>query len=498
MLTGTIVDHLKNLSLFLDTEKSVCEKTTYGEHPEFQPHIGQNYESNSERTLVISEIFSTKIFIKDRKKDESYCEYVLKNTNNPSCVNIQQALLRHDDSLTAENIAFCFFIHKEKVKVGSYRSNFSPKDLDNAINTLVPLINLLKPKKIVFLGSQTKRTVERRSGSKVLNGKTFERFLFESSIKTEVISLRASNEKKEDNDKFFNEIVIEGARNILENSSIQTDFITFLDTLDAKLDTLDDITNINESDILYALDKSNLIDDIINLIEGKECEKKFEETITRYYDDIRMDRKNYKSYIDDCVSFISARIARIGVFLDGLRYGVHINGDQVLNQAIKDGFFTMYLDVVYKRLTKEKDRLQCLLVPIKAIQDSLVEHTDISFSKVQFVKDLVEELRPKNDDDPGRVMSLQMVAKRLNENHPPITTALGKNYDSKGKGVIVLLRNVYKTLTESFFKEDRNIAAEMLHCFTKRPVVKVFVRNEDNVTEEEYWKPFKNMDAKEA
>ena len=490
MLTGTIVDQLKNLSLFLHTEKSVCEKTTYGEHPEFQPHIGQNYESSSERTLVISEIFSTKVLPMDRRKDEPYCEYVLKNANNPSCVNILQTLQRRDENLTAENIAFCFFIHKEKVKVGSYRSEFSPRDLDNAINTLVPLINLLKPQKIVFLGSQTKRTIERRSGSKALKRRTFEEFLAASSIKTEIISLRASNEKKEDNGVFTEE-VIESARNILENSSIQTDLITFFDTLD-------DITNINESDILYALDKSNLIDDIVNLIEGKECEKKFEETITRYYDDIRMDRTNYKSYIDDCVSFISARIAYIGAFLDGFRHSFNINENQILNPAFEDRVKPMFFDVVYKRLTKEKDRLQCLLVPVKAIQDSLVEHTDISFSKVQFVKDLVKELRPKNDDDPGRVMSLQMVAKRLNENNPPITTALGKKYDGKGKGVIVLLRNVYKTLIESFFEEDRNIAAEMLHCFTKRPVVKVFVRNEDNVTEEEYWKPFKNMDAKEA
>lgn len=486
MPTNTINDQLKRLPLFIGSEK-----TTYGVYPEFQPHIGHNYESNSERTLVVSEIFSTKNSISDRKENEPYCEYVLKNANNLSCIKTQLALQEHDENLTAENIAFCFFVHNKNVKVGSYRSNFPPKDLDDAINTFVPLINFLKPQKIIFLGSQTKRTVERRSGSKTLNGKSFEQLLVEFSIKTEIISLRASIEEKMGEEKIIEETV--KFRNALINSNVPAEFGMFISKC---LKDLDVKTNVNEIDIENRLNETNLVDDFINLIGGRECEKKIEETINRYYDDVRMDRTSYKNYIDDCVSFISVQIAGLAGGLAALRYSVSINEKQLSEDERR--FVHMLSEIFYKRIDKEKKRLQCMLIPIKAIQDNCVEHTDVSISKVQFVKDLVDELRPKSNDDPGLVMSLQMVAKRLNESDPPITTALGKKYDSKGKGVIVLLRNVYKTLTESFFEEDQGIAAEMLHCFTKRPVAKIFVRNEDNVTEEEYWKPFKNMDAKES
>lgn len=512
MPTNTIVDQLKNLPLFFETKKNestetVCEKTTYGEHPEFQPYIGQNYESNSERTLVISEIFSTKISNSssnsDRKKDESYCEYVLKNTNNPSCVNIQQALQRYDENLTAENIAFCFFIHKETVKVGSYRSEFSPKDLDDAINTLVPLINLLKPKKIVFLGSQTKRTVERRSGSKTLKGKTFERFLVESSIKIEVISLRGSNEKKVDDGDYVEETDWL-AMDFLSNSWKLT--IKYLDPRNTDnrhafssnfSRELEKLTKFEECakriKKSYAIIEKNIDNDASNGIE-----ELFQGEISRYENN-QIDVENYVVEIQENVDFVTKQINAITKYINCYQKFINFCSDDN-QQTYKEQTIEDMTKSLIRILEAQKKSLQKWLVPIKAVRDNLIERTDISalsmLQKIEFVKDLVKELRPKNDDDPGQVMSLQMVAKRLNENNPPITTVLGQKYDGKGKGVIVLLRNVYKILIESSSEEDRNIAAEMLHCFTKRPIVKVFVRNEDNVTEEEYWKPFKNMETK--
>ena len=511
MPTNTIVDQLKNLPLFFETKKkeseeTVREETTYGERPEFQPHIGQNYESSSERTLVISEIFSTKKDNRDDwKKDESYCEYVLKNANNPSCVNIQLALQRYDENLTADNIAFCFFIHKETVKVGSYRSDFSPKDLDDAIDSLVPLINLLKPRKIVFLGSQTKRTVERRSGSKALKRKSVEQFLAESSIETEVISLRASNEKKVDDVDYVEEtdwlameflfntwkltIKYLDSRNTDNQHTVSSIFSSEL----KQLTKFEECTNrIEES---YAKIKKLIDNDASNskeeLFQGKNP----------HYENNLINVEHYVVEIQENVDFVTKQVNTIAKYINCYQKFINFRSDEnqltYKEQSIKD-----MTKSLIRILNDTKRTFQRWLVPIKATRDSLIERTDVSalsmLQKIEFVKNIVKELRPKSNDDPGQVMSLQMVAKRLNESNPPITTALGKKYDNKGKGVIVLLRNVYKTLVESSSEEDQNIAAEMLHCFTKRPVVKVFVRNEDNVTEEEYWKPFKNMETKES
>lgn len=474
MSSNTIDNQLKDLPLFVDSKKS-----TYEEYPQFRPHIGQNYESNSERTLVISEIFSTKKSIPG-KDGESYCEYVLNNADNPSCVNIQQALLRHDENLTADNIAFCFFVHIETIKLGSYRSNFPPEKLDDAIKTLVPLINLLKPRKIVFLGSQTKRTVERRSGSKALKRRTLEQFLADSSIEAEVISLRAPNEKKVDDGKFI-DAVYKDALKLLE------DFIK---------ESYNFLKESNGKSV--AIDIKSLETHMNDLFKLDECLYRHAEATTKYL----YGNPAYKSAIDDCASFISVQMNTLAKYLDCYPKYVDKFMDAEMLSEEQAYFILEGTDSLYKTLNETKMILQRLLVLVNAIKDNFIERKNVSaFSmseKINFVKDCVKELRPKNDGDPGRVMSLQMVAKRLNENDPPITTALGKKYDSKGKGVIVLLRNVYNTLIESSSEEDRDIAAEMLHCFTKRPVVKVFVRNEDNVTEEEYWKPFKNMDAKES
>lgn len=551
-LMGAISELIAKGNLFIETEENACEKTTYEERPEFQPHVGQNYFGNSERTLVISEIFSTKNPPK-LKKDESYCEYVLKNTNDPSCVNIQQALQRHDENLTAENIAFCFFIHKEKVKVGSYRSDFSPRDLDNAINTLVPLINLLKPQKIVFLGSQTKRTVERRSGSKVLKRKSLEQFLAESSIETEVISLRgrAHNEatielnkpkrfhftfdrskpkkRTAEEQKEIDEVIaflsdgrlekmlkaLEDCRQMyvrrmiesrifvekkLEKDEYIEDFkwvarlyTSFLDFFlrakHEKKETPDGVTKIlRYEDLLQILRDRDELDHF----EIEECNEMCLEALQHYYNDLQNGNTTYENDIRNAFSYVSKKLNVAIIGLNCYQEVVEILDDECV----------IVTELVCRFLNDKMMALQRLLIPIKAVMESFDNDVDNSGSymsqKIEFVKDLVKELRPKNDNDPGQVMSLQMVAKRLNENNPPITTTLGKKYDSKGKGVIVLLRKVYKILIESSSEEEQNIAAEMLHCFTKRPVVKVFVRNEDNVTEEEYWKPFKNMDAKES
>lgn len=554
MPASTIDDQLKSLPLFLDTEKNTCEKTTYERFPEFQPYIGQNYEGNPNQTLVISEIFSTKFYVTDRKKDESYCEYVLKNPNNPSCVTIQQTLQRYDENLTAENIAFCFFIHKEKVKVGSYRSDFSPKDLDNAINTLVPLINLLKPQKIVFLGSQTKRTVERRSGSKALNGKTFEQFLAESSIKTEVISLRgrAHNETtiaKQFNFKLINwskqkkwtdeekkkaaklrefiekggfEKALEAFENMrqilikrwvdsrifvekkLEKDEYIGDFWKVAKLFTRLTDFISMARHNNKEEspdgAIKVYRYENFLQDLRDrdeydyTFEIEECNEKCLSALQHYYSDLLIGEKTYENDIKDSFDFISKKLNVAIIALDCFQE------DSELSDDLKDGDWAMKCEYMCKFLDGKMKALQRLLIPIKAIKESFDDSTDNSGSymsrKIEFIKDLVKELRPQNDDDPGKVMSLQMVAKRLNESDPPITTALGKEYDSKGKGVIVLLRNVYKTLVESSSEEDRNIAAEMLHSFTKRPVDKLLERTEDNVTEEEYWKPFKNMETK--
>ena len=557
-ILGTIFEQIaKGLPLFIETEETTCEKTTYGDRPEFQPHIGQNYESNSERTLVISEIFSTKISPKDRKKDESYCEYVLKNVNNPSCVNIQQALQRHDENLTAENIAFCFFIHKEKVKVGSYRSDFSPRDLDNAINTLIPLINLLKPRKIVFLGSQTKRTVERRSGSKALNGKTFEQFLADFSIETEVILLRgrAHNEatiklnkpkrfhfasdwsklKKETDEEKTKTIdlraFVEKGKKLLEASeNVRQVFIErwvdsriFIEKKLEKDEYIGDFWKVAKlftrlTDFIITArhnNKEESLDGVIKVFryedflqelgdrdgydyafEIEDCNEKCLSALRHYYSDLLIGDKTYENDIRDAFDFVSKKLNVAIIALDCFQE------DSELSDDMHDVDWAMKCEYMCRFLDGKAKALQRLLIPIKAIIESFDDNTNNSSSymsrKIEFVKDLVKELRPKDDDDPGHVMSLQMVTKRLNESNPPITTALGKKYDSKGKGVIVLLRNVYKTLVESSSEENQNIASEMLHCFTKRPVDKLLERTEENVAEGEYWKPFKNMDAKES
>ncbi len=555
MPINTMVDLMvKCLPLFLETKK---DKVSYEKYPEFQPYIGRNYENNSERTLVISEIFSTKNPPK-LKKDESYCEYVLKNTNDPSCVNIQQALQRHDENLTAENIAFCFFIHKEKVKVGSYRSDFSPKDLDNAINTLVPLINLLKPKKIVFLGSQTKRTVERRSGSKALNGKTFEQFLAGLLIKTEIILLRSRGynqaaielNKSEQFHFKIDRSIIETKNNFREKNLFSLeDILSRLDKsnkavrkleknqvecmlnstifAEKKLETdecIMDFTHIAKRccSILFFIvqercraeeDNPGVVikhisyEDVLQILKDgldydclglEDCKKRCLAALQHYYRDLLNGETTYEKDVRNAFVYISKKMNVVAVGL----YFYQTSAEIILDRVEFKESTILSFEYMCRFLNSQMETLQQLLIPIKAIIENFDDNTNNSGSymlrKIEFVKDLVKELRPKDDDEPGYVMSLQMVAKRLNESNPPITTALGKKYDGKGKGVIVLLRNVYKTLVESSSEEDQNIAAEMLHCFTKRPVDKLLERTEDNVTEEEYWKPFKNMDAKES
>jgi hypothetical protein len=228
--------------------------------------------------------------------------------------------------------------------------------------------------------------------------------------------------------------------------------------------------------------------------EIEECNEKCLSALQHYYSDLLIGEKTYENDIKDSFDFISKKLNVAIIALDCFQE------DSELSDNLKDGDWAMKCEYMCKFLDGKMKALQRLLIPIKAIKESFDDSTDNSGSymsrKIEFIKDLVKELRPQNDDDPGKVMSLQMVAKRLNESDPPITTALGKEYDSKGKGVIVLLRNVYKTLVESSSEEDRNIAAEMLHSFTKRPVDKLLERTEDNVTEEEYWKPFKNMETK--
>ena len=232
--------------------------------------------------------------------------------------------------------------------------------------------------------------------------------------------------------------------------------------------------------------------DEYDFFEIEYCNEKCLKALQHYYNDLQSGKSTYENDIRDAFNFVSKKLNVAIIGLNCYQEDIELLDDE----------FVIVSEYVCRFLNDKMIALQRLLIPIKAIVESFDNSTDNSGSymsrKIEFIKDLVKELRPQNDDDPGNVMSLQMVAKRLNESDPPITTALGKEYDSKGKGVVVLLRNVYKTLVESSSEEDRNIAAEMLHCFTKRPVDKLLERTEDNVTEEEYWKPFKNMETKGA
>lgn len=526
---------IANCRLDIDSVKS-----TYSEFPEFAPHVGRAYHNNYERILVIGEIFSTKNPISDRDVNESYCSYALKNKKNPTCVKIQETLLNYDEKLSEENIAFCFFIHKKEIKVGSYRSNFSPKDLDDAMNTLMPLIDLLKPQKIIFLGSQTKRTVERRADLKVFNGKTFKQYLEGAAIKIDVISLRnltfrqlqeryhQSKEKEElksglsgldvsatrqtitafldsrnsliqillkdfkrsvglfGKDEYINKI-IEGV------VALEVDFVRDVRSYNIYIQNFDEIKELSENEILM---KRLAERERYDLFDIEECCGKYSETLQNYYNATLNECVECENLVDESIDFISRRLNAVSLCLN--YFQEFANGYIDYESRSKNmPYLILSAELMCKYLNSKKKILHRLLIPIKAIRDNFIDSSEklnsLMSRKIEFVKTLVRELRPKNDSDPGKVMSLQMVARKLNECDPPITTALGKAYDDSGRGVVVLLRNVYNILKSSSFQDERDIAADMLHSFAKRPVARVFVRNEENVSESEYWKPFKSV-----
>jgi hypothetical protein len=123
----------------------------------------------------------------------------------------------------------------------------------------------------------------------------------------------------------------------------------------------------------------------------------------------------------------------------------------------------------------------------QSTQESLSQDPNSMNLKIEFVKNLVREMGPDAEHPQGRVMSVQMVGQRLNENDPPLLTATGKPYDIKSRGVGILLGTIYHALAESDSLEDRNIAEQMKKSFTTRNAIKIFER--DQVLEDEYWSP---------
>lgn len=381
----------------------------YTERPEFIPYIGKKYLESKPKTLVIAEIFNIKGDMRSVEGKESYCSYVFRDKENAACKNICQTLLNYDQTLTAERIAFTFFIHRVESGSASVRLNYSKKELDESITDLVTLIETINPERIIYYGSQTKRTIERRSLFKV-NGTNFAEILQRLPKEPEIIPLRSSKGSEDQ----YKEKIEEGKSVLLGAFGAG-----------AALGAVAGATVLPIAGLFSTIGLS------LGVI-GKTLQK-----------------------IDDLASKGD---------MDGIKQ--MLSGE--MSQKIADS------SEAFKNLAQ-------------STQESLSQDPNSMNLKIEFVKNLVREMGPDAEHPQGRVMSVQMVGQRLNENDPPLLTATGKPYDIKSRGVGILLGTIYHALAESDSLEDRNIAEQMKKSFTTRNAIKIFER--DQVLEDEYWSP---------
>lgn len=390
-----------------------------GDRSNFAPYIGANYLISRPKTLVIGEVFNLKI--ESSKSSDSpsskmaYSTYIFRDKENAACRNLCQTLLNFDQSLSEDKIAFTFFIHRHEHGSASVRLNYSKKELDEAIEDLVTLLELIKPERIVYYGSQTKRTVERRSTQKV-RGTSFAEYLQRIPKEPEIIPLRVSRNSEDQ----YREKIEEG-KSVLQ-------------------------------------DMSNLVLGSAGMAAG---------------------------------SIVGASVLPIAGLFSSIGISLGVLGKTLLkiNEYASKGDIEAIKGIVSSDVSKKiGESSEAFMDLARTTQESISQTDPNSMSlKIELVKNLVREMQPNSEHPRGRVMSVQMVGQRLNDNNPPLLTATGKPYDIKSRGVGILLGTIYHILAESEFQEDRIIAEQMKSSFTTRNAVKIFER--DQVLEDEYWSP---------
>jgi hypothetical protein len=256
-------------------------------------------------------------------------------------------------TLTAERIAFTFFIHRVENGSASVRLNYSKKELDESITDLVTLIETINPERIIYYGSQTKRTIERRSLFKV-NGTNFAEILQRLPKEPEIIPLRSPKGSEDQ----YKEKIEEGKSVLLGAFGAG-----------AALGAVAGATVLPIAGLFSTIGLS------LGVI-GKTLQK-----------------------IDDLASKGD---------MDGIKQ--MLSGE--MSQKIADS------SEAFKNLAQ-------------STQGSLSQDPNSMNLKIEFVKNLVREMGPDAEHPQGRVMSVQMVGQRLNENDPPLLTATGKPYDIK-------------------------------------------------------------------
>lgn len=389
----------------------------YADHPEFIPYIGKKYLESKPKTLVIGEIFNIKSDMRSVEGKESYCSYIFQNQENMACRNICQTLLNYDQALTADRIAFTFFIHRVENGSASVRVNYSKKELDESTTDLVSLIEIIKPERIIYYGSQTKRTIERRSTFKV-RGTCFAEIVQKLPNEPEIIPLRSTKS----NDDQYKEKIEEG------KSVLQGVFGGF-----------------TAGAALGAATASAVTGAAVLPIAG-------------------------------LFSTIGLSLGVIGKTLQKI--------DELASKGDMDGIKEIISDGMSQKIADSSEAFKNLA---QTTQESLSQDPNSMNLKIEFVKNLVREMGPDAKHPQGRVMSVQMVGQRLNENDPPLLTATGKAYDIKSRGVGILLGTIYHALAESNSLDDKNIAEQMKKSFTTRNAIKIFER--DQILEDEYWTP---------